>query len=675
MGVGKWAVGAATDAVRWKMMSGADRSLQSRMYNAAALQHQSEQIKAEYRAPEEERRRAEAAEREAKRDYEKHVTEQKKILADQEKAAWAAWALEPRYTGGVDPEAPLIVTHHRSGKMPVLILPPSAAVRDGTNAVLSGPEEMVKARPDRVSDERFMEAARTADALYTEVRRAYGPLLAAMRDATWWRDLCVAAGVSMSSTSDHVWEGQYGSGKERITSIDIPCIAGVRVAGDGLRIRIVPRLGDTAERWRKAVPALRAGFKSAGAPAGEMSVHEDASGAVVIRLNDADPFEHVDAIQHVYDDERGRSLLGVTSTGQEAWITWRGSSGMVVGGVPGSGKTASMLPVFAAMKDECELHVFDGKSGFDLHPLRHIATTYDNSGDLAAPLATLRMLDDLRVQRAAALHAALGANNYWNLNRETRRRLKIKTVFLILDEVQTWLDQSGMAKDEKAIAEEIKRLIRTLIQKGRSTGIVVVLTTQKPDATSIPTIIRDNAALKLCFRVSTPEQAITVLGRQPANAPDPTTIPMAAKGRAVMETEGQGIVMLQSGYRDPDELDAELAGEQPVESQSDVAAGLLGEATEPEVEEPVAPPLTLVPAPPTAAQAPLDVSALTEDQRQALLAQLLAQPVVGSGESAVVHGAEPLATARDPEPPTAPAPEPPPAQPSRKPRRNDTPAF
>jgi S-DNA-T family DNA segregation ATPase FtsK/SpoIIIE len=88
---------------------------------------------------------------------------------------------------------------------------------------------------------------------------------------------------------------------------------------------------------------------------------------------------------------------------------------------------------------------------------------------------------------------------------------------------------------------------------------VTILTTQKPDATSIPTVIRDNAALKLCFRVSTPEQATTVIGTQAPGAPSPTSIPMSAKGRAVMETEGKGITMLQAGYVSPATLEEQLS--------------------------------------------------------------------------------------------------------------------
>src|SRR5699024_11102110 len=114
------------------------------------------------------------------------------------------------------------------------------------------------------------------------------------------------------------------------------------------------------------------------------------------------------------------------------------------GGVPGSGKTASMLPVFAAMADKAAFYVFDGKGAFDLEPLKHIAAVYDRSGDLDAPLETLRMLEELRVMRGEALYQKLGEPNFWNVPKDVREKHGLAPCFVILDEVQTWLNSSGL---------------------------------------------------------------------------------------------------------------------------------------------------------------------------------------------------------------------------------------
>lgn len=456
---------------------------------------------------------------------------------------------------------------------PMLVLRAGGGVAESDLA----PAVISSELPEIAQDATFIGWADQVRVLLPEVAARYS-VLEKLRDDSWMAHLLESAGITSSSTMSESVQGVYGVVERKVSTTLVPSLTDVRVTRTGLRMTFGHQPGRSAKDWNSKIDSLRAGLKAAELNADNMRISDGDGGAVVLHMNDVDPFAGTVPDSGFFDAERGRSLLGITESGEEAWLTWAGNSGLVVGGVPGSGKTASLLPVFAGMCGKAELHVFDGKSGFDLHPLRHISTTYDRSGDISAPLETLRKLDQLRTQRAEALYEVLGANNFWNLSQSQRDALGMKHVFCILDECQTWLDTSGMDKEEKSVAEEVRRLVRTLVQQARSTGIVVVLTTQKPDVTTIPSKIRDNSALKICFRVSTPEQGITVLGRQSPNAPDPTEIRMSTKGRGVMETEGQGVVLFQAGYKEPSELDAELSQHKPVEDQSKVAARLLGKS-------------------------------------------------------------------------------------------------
>ncbi|EFV14357.1 hypothetical protein [Segniliparus rugosus] len=353
-----------------------------------------------------------------------------------------------------------------------------------------------------------------------------------------------------------------------------PRLAKIAVTRLGLELWFRPLTGQSLETWKAASGALRTAMR---APRLAVAERHDPEALFGLQLRDKDPFEAATADMGdtpASAKDGARSVLGVDEDGEPAEIVWRGSSGMVVGGVPGSGKTASLLPVFAGLAGQAELHVFDGKAGYDLHALRHIARTYDRTGDVDAPLAALERLEVLRQVRSEALYPATGEPNFWNLAADHPLRLSNVPVFAILDEVQTWLDTSGMDAEEKKASARITRLVRTLIQKGRSAGVVTVLTTQKPDATSIPTVIRDNAALKLCFKVSTQEQAKTVLGELPEGVA-PTAIPLKAKGRYVLDVEGQGHKTVQSHYVPPQKLDAHLAQSQPVPDQLEAALDLL----------------------------------------------------------------------------------------------------
>lgn len=85
-------------------------------------------------------------------------------------------------------------------------------------------------------------------------------------------------------------------------------------------------------------------------------------------------------------------------------------------------------------------------------------------------------------------------------------------VFVVVDEVQQLQPTAFVTKEDKALATEIDLLIRDLVRLGRSAGIVVVLSTQRPTADAISTPIRDNAELRVCFNVRSRESAVAVLG-------------------------------------------------------------------------------------------------------------------------------------------------------------------
>ncbi|MDQ8119595.1 hypothetical protein [Mycobacteroides abscessus] len=541
-----------------------------------------------------------AIELRARSDIEKALAEIARQAAPEEKRVLSTPLV--RYSGAGHGRPALWVWHVKAGMSsglaqrvgipsgdggPLLVLRAGGGVAESDLA----PNVIRAELPELAGDAAFVEWSDQVTALLPELAQRYS-VLEKLRNDDWLAGLLESAGITSSSTVAESVQGTYGVVERKVSTTVVPSLSDVRVTRTGLRLVFAHQPGKSAKDWNSKGDALRAGLKANGLDAENMRISDGQDGSVVLHINDVDPFSGIIPESGQFDAERGRSLLGITESGDEAWLTWAGNSGLVVGGVPGSGKTASLLPVFAGMADKCELHVFDGKSGFDLHPLRHISSTYDRSGDITAPLETLRKLDALRTARAEALYNMLGANNFWNLTQAQRDELGMKHVFCILDECQTWLDTSGMDKEEKQSADEVRKLVRTLVQQARSTGIVVVLTTQKPDVTTIPSKIRDNSALKICFRVSTPEQGITVLGRQSPNAPDPTEIRMSNKGRGVMETEGRGIVLFQAGYKEPTDLDVELAQHKPVEDQSKVAARLLGKSqkvpsrpTAPETDE------------------------------------------------------------------------------------------
>lgn len=71
------------------------------------------------------------------------------------------------------------------------------------------------------------------------------------------------------------------------------------------------------------------------------------------------------------------------------------------------------------------------------------------------------------------------------------RDFNLKPIFIIFDEVGVIMNE------DPKIAKEINENLTKLINKGRQFGIFVILATQKPDANTINTNIRDQLSLRV----------------------------------------------------------------------------------------------------------------------------------------------------------------------------------
>jgi hypothetical protein len=189
-------------------------------------------------------------------------------------------------------------------------------------------------------------------------------------------------------------------------------------------------------------------------------------------------------------------------------------SGVVVGGVPGGGKSAWLAFALGSLahRDDVQWLLIDGKQGYDLEGLASRAYRYisgDEAGDLEVVRDSLQDIQTLMRERLRNAPELYGQPNLWSAGPSPLHPV----VVVVIDECQAYLDvRSHSTKEAKAIGAEIDSLVRDLVKRGRSAGIVVVLSTQRPTADSIPTSTRDNCALRVCFSVRTREAATSVLG-------------------------------------------------------------------------------------------------------------------------------------------------------------------
>lgn len=330
-----------------------------------------------------------------------------------------------------------------------------------------------------------------------------------------WADLLEILGLAVYADLRRSWPQRLMStwvsrshpGRRAVQCI--PAIAGVRKTPYGAVLKVVGAPGQSLETWRH-----RCGELSSALRVREVIVAEPNPGVFGLQLRVRDPLASPVMLSAPPVSRQWELPLGINEQGVPITGSCRNVSGMVVGGVPGGGKSAWLAVVLAslAQRDDVQWLLIDGKQGYDLEGLSSRAYRYisgDDAGNLEIVRDALRDVQLLMRERLRFARELYGDANLWSANPS---RLH-PAVLVVIDECQTYLDARSLrTSDAKSVGAEIESITQDLVKRGRSAGIVVALSTQRPTADSIPTGIRDNCAVRVCFSVRTREAARAVLG-------------------------------------------------------------------------------------------------------------------------------------------------------------------
>lgn len=260
------------------------------------------------------------------------------------------------------------------------------------------------------------------------------------------------------------------------------------------------------------------------------------------------------------DPKKMRITCAVNSLGDKVAITLGDASGMVIGGIPGSGKTAGatsfLLPL--ALSEHVDMSIIDGKGGEDWVNYRGVVSKFiKGDTDLIPIYDYINQFSAQMYERLDTLKSKLGTSNFWNATPEQRLEAGVPLKLLVIDECQgifqprkLKVERENEMTDMDMIAE-ITRQVEDLIKRGRSAGIFVILMTQKPTADAMPTAIRDNAGLRIAFHVQTQAAEMAILGVSPKDVPgmpSAVSIPAHRKGGAVLATDTGDYEMVRFFY-------------------------------------------------------------------------------------------------------------------------------
>ncbi|MER0080350.1 AAA family ATPase [Corynebacterium sp. KPL2830] len=322
-----------------------------------------------------------------------------------------------------------------------------------------------------------------------------------------WATAFIIAAIALQALAPWLWSkwwyrklpiaGKIQRQKKRISELFGLTIPGVHRDG---RIRISP--GETAAWQREGL-------------AEELStvVHQ------AMRISVDSGYAHIRAVHHVgstvegspsYDPITGQVIIGVdVEEGEPAGFSLRDISGVVVGARPGSGKTVLLHQIQDALKPHADVEIAEGKGAEDLE-------------------RAVSAIEEAQNEMTQRLEQGI---DFWTNSQGLPLRV------LILDESQRIFDAVSEDKTDKDAAKERVRMVRDLVQRGRSAGVITVLATQRMSADVIPTSIRDLATVRVCGQV-TGDDSRLVMGRLPEPGdPDPSRL----KPRRIVIDNGDGV--------------------------------------------------------------------------------------------------------------------------------------
>lgn len=225
---------------------------------------------------------------------------------------------------------------------------------------------------------------------------------------------------------------------------------------------------------------------------------------------------------YVFEPKTGTVTIGVDKdTGGPARVSLKEVSGVVVGGIPGSGKSVLLEGMKSALREYSQIFEFDGKV---LEP--------DEFNQM--------VVDTLQTVRRKMQSRLRDGLDFWNIPAGQRPDL----LLVIIDEVQTMFTPKTSAKKDKDAVVERERIVQDLVARGRSAGVLAILATQRPVVTALPSSIREVSGVRIAGCVKTDDHAELILGSKPQpGEPSPKGVP---RGEFVVSDGGGNLMRIQA---------------------------------------------------------------------------------------------------------------------------------
>jgi S-DNA-T family DNA segregation ATPase FtsK/SpoIIIE len=215
----------------------------------------------------------------------------------------------------------------------------------------------------------------------------------------------------------------------------------------------------------------------------------------------------------------------------------------VVGGTTRFGKTVFLKMMMTYLiehyPDDVEFLIIDMKGGLEFDRYREIKQVIDVASDPIEAFECLTSIKVLFEQKMAEFK-----RNGWSNVVHTPIQ---KRMFIVVDEAAQLVPEKFTEKPMRDLLSYCQSILSEIARIGGALGFRLVFCTQYPTADTLPRQIKQNADLKISFRLPTGYASAVVIDEQGAEE-----LPSDIPGRAIIKTHKKKIV--QVPYITDDEM-------------------------------------------------------------------------------------------------------------------------
>jgi len=232
-------------------------------------------------------------------------------------------------------------------------------------------------------------------------------------------------------------------------------------------------------------------------------------------------------------------------TGKLITVDFNINSNLLVGGMPGTGKTKFIqLVIFQCLKHGCKVYIGDFKGGVDFMRFNNKCEVITEHRKLLELLLQFKK----EIKRRQKLFIDAGAENLKEYNQITRKNLKREYLFIDeLGEAIEIIEVEGMKdSDIKKLRNDVENNLKSIARLGRAFGLNLICGTQRPDVGILEGQTRDQFGYRICFKAIHTTSNIVLSSKIASELPD-------IKGRAVI-MQGVKYIEIQVFFWDKETL-------------------------------------------------------------------------------------------------------------------------